>query len=147
MSELMTAQMATMNQQIGELISLYRDAINRMGISENEYWVWHTLLAMEGEFSQQDICNLWALSKQTINTIVTNMVKKEYAVLETEPGSRNRKIIRLTPTGREHGYALIAPLAQAEQHAFERVPMEVRLACILGFKQYLNVLSEEVAQL
>ena len=140
-------QLAALNRQLSDLISIYRDAINRTGVSENEYWVWHTLLDIEGEFSQQDICNLWALSKQTINTIVTNMVKKGYVTLETVPDSHNRKIIHLTPSGREYGAAIVTPIANAEEKAFNRVPLEVRLACALALEKYLAALREEMSSL
>lgn len=48
---------------------------------------------MQEEYSQQDICNAWSLSKQTVNSIVSNMVKKGYVYLEMVPGSKNRKFI------------------------------------------------------
>lgn len=140
-------QLETLNRQLSDLISIYRDAINHTGVSENEYWVWHTLLNIEGEFSQQDICSLWALSKQTINTIVASMVKKGYVTLKTAPGSHNRKMIHLTPSGREYGAVIVTPIANAEESAFNKVPLEVRLACSLALEKYLVALREEMSAL
>ena len=140
-----TEQLATLNRQLGDLISIYRDAINHMGVSENEYWTWHTLVNMDGDFSQLDICNMWSLSKQTINTVVANMVKKGYATLEVVPGSRNRKNIRLTEAGRKYGLSIVTPITCAEQRAFEKVPLEVRLACSLALEKYLTVLKQELS--
>jgi DNA-binding MarR family transcriptional regulator len=70
---------------------------------------------MQEEYSQQDICNAWSLSKQTVNSIVSNMVKKGYVYLEMVPGSKNRKIICLTEEGRKFGEKVIYPLVFAEQ--------------------------------
>lgn len=56
-------------------------------MSENELWIWYTLIAMQDEYSQQDICNAWSLSKQTVNSIVLNMIKKGYVYLKMVPGS------------------------------------------------------------
>lgn len=55
---------------------------------------------MEGEHSQQDICSMWSLPKQTVNTIITHMVQKGFASLEVVPGTRNRKTIHLTEAGK-----------------------------------------------
>lgn len=132
------------NQQIKELVRIYRGAVSRSGISENEFWVWYSLLELDGECYQQDICNTWSLSKQTVNTIVMHMVKKGFATLEVVPGTRNRKNIRLTQTGKEYGESIVMPISQAEQRAFEMLPLESWVACTRAFSQYINALKEQI---
>ncbi|MCM1048473.1 MAG: MarR family winged helix-turn-helix transcriptional regulator [Clostridiales bacterium] len=132
------------NQQIKELAGIYRDIVSRSGISENEFWIWYTLIIMDGEYSQQDICNTWSLSKQTVNTIITHMVQKKLAFLEIVPGTRNRKIIRLTGSGKEYGEIIVKPVFEAECRAFDRLPMEDRLACTVAFGRYIDILREEI---
>ena len=132
------------NQQIKELVGIYRRAVSRSGISENEFWVWYSLVSVDGECYQQDICNTWSLSKQTVNTIVIHMVQKGYASLEVIPGTRNRKNIRLTQAGREYGESIVAPISQAEQRAFKMLPLENWIACTRAFGQYIDLLKEEI---
>lgn len=132
------------NQQIKELVGIYRGAVSRSGISENEFWVWYSLVAVDGEYSQQDICSTWSLSKQTVNTIVMHMVQKGFVSLEVVPGTRNRKNIRLTQAGREYGESIVMPISQAEQKAFEKLPIESWAACTRAFSQYIVALKEEI---
>ncbi len=137
-------QLELINQQIKELVGVYRGIVSRSGISENEFWIWYALIIMEGEYSQQDICSNWSLSKQTVNTIVSHMVKKELVFLEVVPGTRNRKIIRLTKAGKEYGENIVRPVSEAENRAFNRIPESERLACIAAFGKYINILKEEI---
>lgn len=137
-------QLEGINQQIKELVGIYRVVVSRSGISENEYWIWYALIIMDGEYSQQDISNSWSLSKQTVNTIVMNMVKRGLVSLEAVPGSRNRKIIRLTQAGKEYGESIVRPVSEAESRAFDRLPETDRIACTAAFGRYINILKEEI---
>lgn len=137
-------QLEVINRQIKELVGIYRGIVSRSGISENEFWIWYTLIIMDGEYSQQDICSVWSLSKQTVNTIVKHMVKKGLASLEVVPGTRNRKIIRLTGAGRAYGEELVRPVSEAEDRAFNRLPETDLIACAAIFGKYINILKEEI---
>lgn len=137
-------QLEVINQQIKEIIGIYRGIVSHSGISENEFWIWYALIIMDGEYSQQDICSSWSLSKQTVNTIVNHMVQKEQAFLEVVPGTRNRKIIRLTEEGKKYGESIVKPISEAENRAFDRLPNEDRIACTVAFGKYINILKEEI---
>lgn len=132
------------NQQIKDVIGLYRNAVSRLGMSENELWIWYTLIIMDGDYSQQDICGIWSLSKQTVNTIISKMVRKGFARLETVPGTRNRKVIRLTKDGEVYGESKVRPLFEVEQRAINRLSVEERSACTQAFKKYIDFLREEM---
>ncbi len=137
-------QLEAINRQIKELVGIYRGIISHSGISENEFWIWYTLIIMDGEYSQQDICSCWSLSKQTVNTIVKHMVKKGLAFLEVVPGTKNRKIIRLTDAGRAYGEDLVRHVSDAEDRAFNKLPETDLLACTVIFRKYINILKEEI---
>lgn len=137
-------QLEIINQQIKELVGVYRNIVSRSGISENEFWIWYTLIIMDGEYSQQDICSCWSLSKQTVNTIVTHMVNKGLASLTMVPGTRNRKIIHLTEAGKKYGENIVRPVSEAEDRAFNRLPETDRLACAAILGKYINILKEEI---
>lgn len=137
-------KLEVINRRIKELAGIYQGLVSRSGISENEFWIWYTLIMMDGEYSQRDICGCWSLSKQTVNTIVKNMVKKGLASLEVVPGTRNRKIIRLTDAGRAYGEELVGPISEAEDRAFDRLPETDLSACAAIFGRYIDILKEEV---
>lgn len=118
-----------MNRQIKELSGVYRSALSRLGLSENEFWIWYALLIMEEAYSQQDLCDEWSLSKQTVNTIITGMVKKGYVELRVDPRHPESKNHLRHRSGRSYGEQIIIPIAEAEQRAIEKVPMRERWIC------------------
>ena len=100
MGECTQEQMLFIEQQVQEIMGAYREAISRSGVLENEFWIWYTLvMTQDGDFSQQDLSNICALPKQTVNTIVRRMAERGHVVLKMVPGTRNRKRIYLTETG------------------------------------------------
>lgn len=137
-------QLELLNQQIKELVGIYRGSVSHLDISENEFWIWYSLVILDGEYSQQDICSLWSLSKQTVNTIITHMTRKNLVSLEVVPGTRNRKIIRLTEAGKEYGKSIVMPISEAEQRAFEKLPHKYRTAFTSALGNYIDVLKEEI---
>ena len=144
MNRNMKEQLEMIIQQLKELDGVYHRAVSHTGISENEFWIWYTLIALEGEYSQQDICTLWSLSKQTVNTIVSNMVQKNLATLEVVPGTRNRKNIRLTESGKQYGEKMIMPVYDAERRAIVRLSPEELDACIVSLGKFISILKEEI---
>lgn len=96
-------QLELINQQIKELASIYKLSLVKFNISENEFWIWYALIIMNEKCTQQDIVNNWFISKQTVNTIIKNLVKNNYITLKTMPNNHNKKIICLTKKGRDYG--------------------------------------------
>lgn len=143
MNRELEGQFQIMSQQVKELIGIYHGAASKAGVSENEFLMWYTLLVMGGEYSQQDICNLWTLPKQTINSIVTNLTKKELVFLEAVPGTRNRKIIRLSEEGKSYGKTIVSGVYQAEMSALEKMGEEDRENCITLLGNYISLLKDE----
>ena len=136
-------QVELINKQIKEMVSIYRDAVRHLNISESEFWIWYTLVAMDGSYTQQDICSVWSLPKQTVNTIITHMKLKKYAYLEAIPGTRNHKVIRLTDEGRKYGEKIVLPISKAEEKAFEKIsPDEFALITNL-FGKYIEIIRGE----
>ena len=137
-------QLEMVIQQFKELTGIYRGAVSHTGISENEFWIWYTLIITGEAYSQQDICSAWSLSKQTVNTIIAHMVQKGYAFLETAPGAGNRKNIRLTESGRQYGKSIVPPVCTAEERALNHLSPEELAACTDALGKFINILKEEI---
>ena len=135
----------TVNQQIKELLGVYRDAVKNLAVTESEFWIWYTLVAMEGEYTQQEIGRMWSLPKQTVNTVIAHLRRARHAYLEAVPGKRTHKLIRLTEEGRRYGEVLIRPIARAEERAFESMPPADRAAVMSIFGNYIARLRGELA--
>ena len=143
MDRVIKQQLETLNQQIKELTGLYHQAAAGAGISDGEFWVWYTLLAMEEEPSQQDICDMWSLPKQTVHSAVAGLVKKNLVYLEMVPGTHNRKTIHMTGEGRRYGEAVIRPILELEQRTMARMSEQERQTCISLLGRYTGFLREE----
>ncbi len=135
------------NRQLKEMAYIYRDAVSKTGTSENEFWIWYTLIAIEGNHSQQDICKMWSLSKQTVNSIISHFVKNDFVSLEVVPHTRNRKIVKLTDSGRSYGENLVLPITLAEQLAFDAMPVDQQHAFTSALDTYIQLLKQEIGKI
>lgn len=144
MNEQIKKQQGILNQQEKELTAIYHSAAIKYGISDSELWVWYALLVWGGEYSQQDICDIWSLPKQTVNSVITNLIKKGYVFLETVPGTRNRKIIRLTEAGKAFGENRVLHIYEAETRAIEKMPEQELKTFIALMGKYITLLREEI---
>lgn len=144
MNEQTKKQIRTINQRIKELEALYHAVANRLGISDGEVTVWSVLLTAEQDYSQQELCELLSLSRQTVNSIISKMVRKCFVYLEHIPGTRNEKTIHLTPEGRDYGQSEILWLLQAEERAIEQAdPHQVQI-CIEMIETFTRCLKNEL---
>ncbi|WP_404987873.1 MarR family winged helix-turn-helix transcriptional regulator [Clostridium culturomicium] len=132
------------NKKAKSLSALYHGLASKAGISQSEFWVWYALLYMGGEYTQQSICDLWSFPRQTVNSVISNMAKKGYVYLEPIPGTRNRKLIKLTEAGKEFGESIIERIYVAEQNAIERLSIQEQQECIRILDKYINFLMEEL---
>lgn len=66
------------NNRIKKLNSLYHMAAIKSNISDGEVDIWSVLLNTDDEFSQQDLCETLSLPKQTINSLVSGLIKKGF---------------------------------------------------------------------
>lgn len=137
-------QLEILNQQIKELTAVYHQAAAGFGISDGEFWVWYALLVLDGEYSQQDICEMWSLPKQTVNSVVANMNKKGFVFLQAIPGTRNRKLIRLSDAGRDYGKRIVAHIYEAEQRTVSQLSEQERQSCIALLGKYITLLKGEI---
>lgn len=137
-------QIDLINQKTKELNALYRLAAYKSNISDGEVNIWSVLLNCDEEYSQQDLAELLSLPKQTVNSLVTRMIQKEFIVLEHDPGTRNRKVIRLTEAGRHFGEQHVKWIFDAEQRAMEDTDSQEVMAYISMLEKYISRFRKEI---
>lgn len=137
-------QIDLINQKTKELNALYRLAAYKSNISDGEVNIWSVLLNCDEEYSQQDLAELLSLPKQTVNSLVTRMIQKEFVVLEHDPGTRNRKVIRLTDAGRHFGEQHVKWIFDAEQKAMEDTDPEEVMAYVSMLEKYISRFRKEI---
>ncbi len=137
-------QIDLINQKTKELNALHHLAAYKSNISDGEVTVWSVLLNCDRESSQQDLAEMLSLPKQTVNSLITRMIQKGFVVLEHAPGTRNRKVIRLTEAGNHFGEQQVKWIFQAEQKAMEETdPAEV-MAYISMLEKYIARFRKEI---
>lgn len=144
MDNTIKSKIDTINQRIKELNSIYHVAAGKSGISDGEVCIWSTLLCSEEEYSQQDLSEMLYLPKQTVNSIISNLVSKGFVILEHVPGTKNRKVIRLTKEGRDYGEVKVMWIFQAEKKALEQTEPEQVQVCIEMIEKYISNLRKEI---
>ena len=144
MNEQIKKQQGILNQQEKELTAIYHSPAIKYGNSHSELCVWYPHHLRGDENSQQDICDIWSLPKQTVNSVITNLTKKGYVFLETVPGTRNRKIIRLTEAGKAFGENRVLHIYEAETRAIGKMPEQELKTFIALMGKYITLLREEI---
>ena len=81
-----------LNRQSKELDSIYYNIAVHLGLSENAFWELYILSDTARKYSQQDICEEWSFSKQTVNSTVSGLVEKGYVYLERAPDSKKERL-------------------------------------------------------
>lgn len=144
MNEEIKLQIRRMNQRIKELGAIYHTAANQIGVSDGEITVWSALLTAEQDYSQQELCDLLSLPRQTVNSVISKMVKKGFVYLEHIPGTRNQKTIHLTRHGMDFGRDQVQWIFQAEERALEQAdPQQVQI-CIEMIETFTRHLRKEL---
>lgn len=138
-------QVDVINQQIKEFNSLYHIAAREAGICDGEVCIWSILLSAE-EYSQQDLCDLLSRPKQTVNSLISGLIKRGYVFLEHVPGTRNRKVIRLTEKGKNYGRSRVMWIFKAEQRVMEKTDPEEIQALIAMLEKYIQRLKREFTE-
>ena len=87
---------------------------------------------------------MWSLPKQTVNSVVSGMIKKGHVYLETIPGTRNKKVIRLTESGQKFGENVILKVYDAEQQAIDKISPQQLQLCTDLLAKYISLLDEEI---
>lgn len=144
MTNKLKKQIETIMIKMKELDGVYREAALKSGIPYGEFCVWSALIDTEQEYSQQGLSDLLSFPIQTINSIITNLKKRELVYLEHIPGSRNKKVIRLTEKGKEYGKDKVEWILKAEQKAIEEADIEEVRVCISLLGKYILSLRKQL---
>lgn len=136
-------QMLEISQLSEESDKIYHDIAQSYGLTDSIYWILYILYNYDEPISQVDLCELWAYSKQTINTSVTSMIKKEWITLEALTGMKNRKRIVLTKAGQQFCEQVIGETREIEEASLSRISEEERELFLSLFRKINRLMREE----
>ncbi len=123
--------------------ALYRRVYSHFGLSSCELWIFYYLLLTAQGITQKDMCQQMFFPKQTINSAVSNLVKKGMLTLEESPDNRKNKIINLTEDGKKAAQETAQKLLQAEIKATEKLGPEKTAIYNQVRAEYYQLLKNE----
>ena len=107
----------TLNCQTKRIEAIYYKLAVNLNMSESAFWILYALAEAGHECSQQEISEELSISKQTVNSAIQSLARREYIFLEQSSVSARRKNVRMTEKGRRFVEESIIPLREAEREA------------------------------
>lgn len=122
---------------------LYEKWAKRQSINSYVSQIMYMLYA-SGINKQKDIVENYGFPKQTVNTVISELLKKEYILLEPDPTDRRSKMILLTDAGIKYAEELVTPLLKCEKNVLAEMGEERVKLLIDTIKQYADLLEKEM---
>ena len=113
-------QMRRINSDLSRTMDLYRVWARKCGLNYNTLLVLYVLDDLE-VCTQKQICEWWALPKQTVHGILLELEKKGYLETGVNAENRRERLIRFSADGRRYARSVLGPLHQMEENAMRRM--------------------------
>ncbi|HOO33078.1 MAG TPA: MarR family transcriptional regulator [Thermotogota bacterium] len=128
------------NQLFKELDQLYHQYAKDSGLSDTMFWLMYSILEHEVPYTQKELCDFWFYSRQTVNSALKSLEKRQLIQLIPFSDNRKNKQILLTPSGKELATKIIIPLMKAEENAFSELGEE-------NFDEFFRLTHRHIALL
>lgn len=143
MNKNLTEQLDALNCQYKLFDMIYHKLAVKFGISDSELIILYEVYTMKNPPTQKDLCSIYSMSKQTINSAIKKLKNNNYITLESFKNTKNKNII-LTNIGREFCNKTIAKVIEIEKSSLECLTKKQRESLITITDLYLNTLNSNV---
>ena len=126
--------------------ALYRVIGSKFGLPDCTMWTLYYLVSSETPVTQQNLIEKMMFPKQTINSAIMNLVKSGDVELQIVPGTRNRKTILLTDTGRRLAEDTVKRMYAAELRAVESMGEKKMEQFSKLYSEFLSAFQSEFAK-
>ena len=134
-----------MNRQFNVCNALYHAVAVRCGMSDTTFWVLYDLYYGEPK-TQNQLCSLWALPKQTLNSAVAAMTKQGLLSLTPVPGQRSGKLLALTEAGRTLAEKTVCYVHEKEEEALKQMGTARALQMLETEQEHLQLLRRALEE-
>lgn len=131
------------NSAISRTRGFYFTAAKRMNINYNELLILY-LLHETDACTQKQIREDYALPKQTVNNIVSDLLKKKYITATADEKDKREKKIELTESGIKYAEQYLIPLLEIEQNIVAKMGNEKLQELIDAANLYGSILQMEL---
>lgn len=136
-------QIKLVNIALSSTLDLYRIWAKKHQLNYNALVVLYTLYDYK-KCTQTQICNWWALPKQTVHGILLDFEKKGYISVNANENNKRERFITFTDTGMKFASSILEPLHKMEETAMEGLGNELRAQLVSSNTKYYELLSEEI---
>lgn len=125
-----------------EQFSLFENYARQNGINSKFLMVFTWLYKNPQGLTQEFLCRKTYSSKQVIQSIVKNHMRKGWFYLETISNDKRKKLVMMTDLGKKELAALIEPLNAYEAQAMASLTSDQQKALVEATQIFSNSLKE-----
>lgn len=136
-------QIKLVNIALSGTLDLYRIWAKKHQLNYNALVILYTLNDYK-ICTQKQICDWWALPKQTVHGILLDFEKKGYISITANEENKRERLITFMDDGRKFASSIIDKLHQMEENAMYKLGDEKRKQLIDSNIKYYELLKEEI---
>lgn len=136
-------QIKLVNIALSGTLDLYRIWAKKHQLNYNALVILYTLNDYK-ECTQKQICDWWALPKQTVHGILLDFEKKGYITITANTENKRERLISFTEGGEIFASSILEKLYQMEENAMYKLGEEKRKQLIESNTQYYELLKGEI---
>ena len=136
-------QIKLVNIALSGTLDLYRIWAKKHQLNYNALVILYTLNDYK-KCTQKQICEWWALPKQTVHGILLDFEKKGYITITASNKNKRERLIAFTENGEIFASSILNRLYQMEENAMHKLGEEKRKQLIESNTKYYELLKEEI---
>lgn len=136
-------QIKLVNIALSGTLDLYRIWAKKHELNYNALVVLYTLNDYK-ICTQKQICDWWALPKQTVHGILADFEKKGYISITANAENKRERLITFTDHGKKFASSILEQLYTMEENAMYKLGDEKRKQLIDSNTTYYELLKEEI---
>ena len=136
-------QIKLVNSALSGTLDLYRIWAKKHQLNYNALVILYTLNDYK-KCTQKQICEWWALPKQTVHGILLDFEKKGYITITASTKNKRERLIAFTENGEIFASSILNRLYQMEENAMHKLGEEKRKQLIESNTKYYELLKEEI---
>lgn len=136
-------QINLVNVALSGTLDLYRIWAKKNHLNYNALLVLYTLNDYK-TCTQKQICEWWALPKQTVHGILMDFEEKKYITMSANAENKRERLVSLSEDGKKFVFPILEQLHKMEENAMEKMGSEKRNQLIVCNSEYYELLREEI---
>ena len=136
-------QIKLVNRALSGTLDLYGVWAKKHGLNYNALVIVYTLDDCQ-TCTQKQICQWWALPKQTVHGILLDFEKKGYLTITANTENKRERLVAFTEKGKAFAASILEPLYKMEEKAMKKMGQEQRAQLIACNTNYYELLKEEM---